>query len=352
MRKTTNKLKKLRLEKSSLFCYNDNRGVHMKNEYTISYNESDKSLSLVGDKDNIKFDDITFGSDDNITINISPFEVPNEDDEFYIKFISLLNKVTNLGCKVNINVVAGADINFSIKNNDVIGNIMALRKNIKNKDNIELSYIPLGQKMPFTEYEQIEEMFDLAAKDIEEKNFSPLEKAIAAYKIAIGIFSDDALIDSEKYSYDKYSSIYGSPNYTPMCQSYTQIFEALCKRLKIKYESKSIIARGQHAIDVIDINDEQYGINGRYFVDITLSKLFVAYLKSINQIGDDKLPVCQIAFGIGENDMNTWATAYNNEIDRDEITFLKLSDTSIPKATIEIAQDVVNNSFVQHLPHK
>jgi len=324
----------------------------MKKEYSIIYNESNEPMELIGDNSSIKFDDIAFSSDDNVVINVDPFEMSDVHDNFYVKFISLLNKVTDCGCKVCINILSGLDVNFSLKANDVIANLVTLQDNVKNKDNIELMYIPIGQPVPFKECELIENAFNNAAQDINEKNFSPLEKIIAAYKIAIGIFPDDAVAYEKTDSYDKYTSIYNVPNVRPVCQSYAQIFEALCKRLDIKCESKTIIAHGMHAVDVINVEDEEYGVNGRYFFDVTLSKQLLTHMKNIGKISADALPVCKNAFGVGKDDMDVWATAYNNEVDKEEITWFKLSDSSIPDETIDQAQNAVDNAFVQHISHK
>lgn len=292
--------------------------------------------------DQIDLSELTLN--DEIKIFVSPIENNVKTD--WAKF---LNSITNKGYNINFIICTLDDtINQSIEAEDIIKDILKCSDEINNKDNIKFGYAMQRHEMDIKKYQDIDEVLDLCANDINEKNFSPLEKLVAACKVTIGMFLGLKKDISTSVSYDKYSSIVLFPNTKPMDQSYTQIFEALCQRLNIKCFYKTVLSN--HSADIVEITDEKYNVRGRYFIDISLA----AYIlrahtndrimkgKSVN----DNLEIEHETFCIGYNEMKEWVGYYPYHYESEHWKKMKLSDNGIPKEILEEAICAVNEACV------
>lgn len=331
--------------------------------------EAEKSLYLLGDfaspyfmldEYNIekvckyidKIDLSRFVKNGEIEIKVAPCE-----KDFKVDWSNFLNSITNRGYKVNFKINANCgSIDQGIEKEDVIKKILEYKDKIKNEKNIKFGYsIGNFYGMGIDKYKEIEDALDLCAEDIKEKNFSPLENLVAAYKVTVGMFLADNQEIANADSYDKYSSITMFPNVKPMCQSYTQIFSSLCNKLNIECRNHGVFADGNHSTNIVEIEDDKYNISGSYFVDITLAaNLLKRDTKELIEIGgkvDDNLAIAPCVFCIGYDEIEFWARFYKfTEFKR--YKWLKLSDKGIQQDILEEAARVVNEAYVVNSKRK
>lgn len=302
--------------------------------------------------DDLDLSKLTLNNQISLLIHHSDDELINKKfEKSNADWSKILNSITERGYKVRVEIVTWAgSVNRSIEILDFAKHIMKQSDKIKNKENIDIGY-RVGKHF-YSKYlvaKDIENTLDLCAEDIKTKSFSPLEKLVAAYKVVVGMFLGSDSNSSSLQSFDKYTSIEKFPNVIPMCQTYSQLFEELCGRLNIKCIEWEITAGVLHSVVIVEIKDDKYNIDGRYFVDITLASTGLKeYINEVSKLGvtlDDNLPMAYGTFCIGNDGLEMWSKFYEC-VEPVEWKFMKLSDEGISNSVLNEATEVVNEAFV------
>ena len=308
--------------------------------------------------DKIEFDKYIKGNE------IIIFVEPSKKD-IKVDWSKLLNSITDRGYKVSIKIDCfGQNINNSIEKEDIVLKILKDKEKIKNKDAIKIGYYyeKFGKnyndyELNISEYNNVEEVLDLCARDAEEKGFSQLEKLIVAYKVTVGMFMGNLSKEKVTNSFDKYSSIMMFPEVKPVCQVYTQLFESLCQKLNIPCNTFKFKANEHenHVVDIVQVNDEKYNIHGTYLMDITLIRDNVnEYINEVLESGkkpNNYMPVSQNLFCLGQDDANILSLAYKL-VTPETWKGANLSKTGIPKEIFNQAAKVVNEATVTNTRKK
>ncbi len=307
-----------------------------------------------------KIDLSNFTSSNEIEIIVAPSK-----KDIKVDWSKLLNSITDRGYKVSIKIDCfGQNINNSIEKEDIVLKILKDKEKIKNKDLIKIGYYyeKFGKnyndyELNISEYNNVEEVLDLCARDAEEKGFSPLEKLIVAYKVTVGMFMGNFSKEKVANSFDKYSSIMMFPEVKPVCQVYTQLFETLCQKLNISCKVFKFKANEHenHVVDIVKVNDEKYNIHGTYLMDITLIRDNVnEYINEMLESGkkpNNYMPVSQNLFCLGQDDANILSIAYKL-VTPETWKEANLSKTGIPKEIFNQAAKVVNEATMTNIKTK
>lgn len=130
---------------------------------------------------------------------------------------------------------------------------------------------------PLKHCKEVNDKLDLFIKDIKESNLSSFEKIMATYLICthfIDSVKDDDI--EEKCDKNVYSNVFhilsdDEDGYQVKCAGYTDVFIRLLDKLDINALPMLMSCSNiklYHSIAVVDVNDEKYGIDGRYICDV------------------------------------------------------------------------------------
>ena len=147
-------------------------------------------------------------------------------------------------------------------------------KELKTKDiDITFQYRNSNERISLEEVIEDEEFLNSIVKEIQEKNFSPLEKLIAVYDIVKGIKPYNIGYDEngnmkEVSSRGLYEIL---KNKDIVCVGFVSLMINLCYRLGLDVVSYPLVRQSEydHNILYVHLKDEKYDIDGYYTLDPT-----------------------------------------------------------------------------------
>ena len=193
-------------------------------------------------------------------------------ERFEIRNIEDIDRVIKTVNDLQLKKITIVPLVFSEK--IFVGNLEKLIE-LKNKDiEVNFQYEESGRIISIDEVIEDEKFLNNIVREIEAKDFSPLEKLIAVYDIDKGLKPYNLGVD--KNGQEKYASSRGIYEILHdkdiVCVGFANFLENLCYRLNLNvvhYPLMGVYIDG-HEILYAHIVDEKYGINGYYTLDPTL----------------------------------------------------------------------------------
>lgn len=182
---------------------------------------------------------------------------------------------------------------------------------IKYKDLVEFKSEQDLNRLKVDDLINVDKLLDLFIEDIKISDLSPFEKYTAAYNIVksfkqYNMFMNDKYLD-QKISDQSRSLYLILLNDYIVCCGYTVFLSTLLYKLNIRSLS---FGDDKHQINLTNIVDPKYNINGYYFSDVTTENYYYYKMGNLNQLNKTVNYFSHITY---DRCMNKYSELLNNQ---------------------------------------